>query len=111
MTEGTGINDFRRTMNQVDLIQMFKIVRGHEKIRLVNGVMRLVREISKRCSQRYNFIKNRVASKWNELPHSIFYVVSLNCFKSRIDRGIFGMIKRNNENTVTTQVELNTSWR
>lgn len=109
-----------------DLIQMFKIIRGQEKIQLVNGLnfseslklnlrrqnnMRLMREISKRCSQRYNFLTNRVASKWNELPQSIVSAESLNCFKSKIDREIFGMVKRKNGKTATALVELNVARR
>ena len=65
-----------------DLIQMFKIVNGHDEINLMKGVncanslklnlrrkndKRLIREITKQSTHRYNFLINRVVTIWNGL--------------------------------------------
>ena len=105
-----------------DLIQMYKIVNGIEKINLVNGVnfakslnlnlrrkndKRLTRELSKCGSHRYKFLTNRVVAKWNELPQSVVDAESINMFKSHIDREMFGMVKRRKRKTAKALSELN----
>ncbi|CAF0729975.1 unnamed protein product [Brachionus calyciflorus] len=75
-----------------DLIQMFKIINGCEDINLTNGInysisnrrnlrrghdKRLVKEIVKRGSNRYNFLTNRVFNHWNELPYKAVYARSV----------------------------------
>jgi hypothetical protein len=97
----------RRTRG--DLIQMFKIIKGYDKINLINGVnfakslslnlrrkhdTKLVRELNKRGSYRYNFLSNRVASKWNELSQNTIDSKSINSFKAGIDREVFGKVQR-----------------
>ncbi|CAF0823717.1 unnamed protein product [Brachionus calyciflorus] len=82
-----------------DLIQMFKIINGYEDINLTNGIKysisntrnsrsghdkRLVKEIVKRGSYRYNFLINRVVNHWNELPYKAVYARSVNSFKAII---------------------------
>ena len=91
-----------------DLIQMNKLVNGHEDINLLNGInfaksstinlrrqhkSRLVREINKNGSCRYNFITNRVISSWNDLPESAVSATSTNSFKNIIDEKVFGMTR------------------
>lgn len=106
--------NFEEPRTRGDLIQMFKIVNGHEKINLVNGVnfakslkmnlrrehnMKLVREISKRGLFRYNFLSNRIVSRWNDLPQSVVNAETVNSFKSGIDKKVFGMVQRKRRKT------------
>ncbi|CAF1008323.1 unnamed protein product [Brachionus calyciflorus] len=75
-----------------DLIQIFKIINGCEDINLTNSInysisntrnlrrghdKRLVKEIVKRGSYRYNFLTNRVVNHWNELPYKAVYARSV----------------------------------
>ena len=92
-----------------ELIQMFKIMNGSENINLTNGInfssannrnlrrehdRRLVKEIVKRGSYRYNFITNRVVNYWNDLPREAAYEKSVNSFKAIVDREVFGIVER-----------------
>ncbi|RNA04411.1 hypothetical protein BpHYR1_021952 [Brachionus plicatilis] len=52
--------------------------------------MRLTRELTKRGSYRYNFLTNRVVSKWNNLSQDSVSSKSINSFKSRIYNELFG---------------------
>ena len=70
-----------------------------------------MREISKRSSLRYNFLTNRVVSKWNVLPHSVVNAKTVNGFKAGIDREVFGMGQRNRRKTATAPIELNAERR
>ena len=89
-----------------DLIQMYKLVNGVEKIRLVRGLhyanslslnlrransKRMVRELNKRGSWRFNFLTNRIVSKWNELTEYSISAKTVNSFKARVDNEMFGM--------------------
>ena len=90
-----------------DLIQMYKIINGHEKVNLINGVnfaskstielrrthsKRLVREINRRESLRYNFLTNRVAKNWNNLSQNAINAKTINSFKATIDKEVFGIV-------------------
>ena len=114
----------RRTRG--DLIQMFKIINRHEKINLVKGVnmatslklnlrrkhdMKLEREICKQATSNYNFLTNRVVSKWNVLPQSVVNAETVNGFKAGIDREVFGMERRKKRKTATALIELNAERR
>jgi hypothetical protein len=96
-----------------DLIQMFKLVNGVEKVNLVNGVKyaqslslnlrrpnnkRIVREINKRGSHRYNFLTNRIVSTWNQLPECAVSATTVNQFKARIDKEVFSINRGNDCN-------------
>ena len=89
-----------------DLIQMYKLVNGVERVRLVKGLnysnslslnlrrannKRIVREINKKASCRFNFLTNRIVSKWNELSDHAISVKTVNGFKACIDKEMFGM--------------------
>ena len=54
-----------------------------------------IREINKKGTQRYKFITNRVVNTWNNLSSEAVYAKSINCFKSKIDWEVFGMVDRN----------------
>ena len=88
-----------------DLIQTFKIINGLDKIDLINGInyakslsmnlrrshnQRLVREINKRGTFRYNFLSNRIVPTWNGLSDYVISAKSLNSFKARVDSEVFG---------------------
>ncbi|RMZ96782.1 hypothetical protein BpHYR1_021332 [Brachionus plicatilis] len=72
--------------------------------------MKLVREINKRGSFRYNFLSNRIVSRWNDLSQSVVNAETVNSFKSAIDKEVFGMVQRKRRKTATAQLELNAVW-
>ena len=53
--------------------------RGHSQ--------RYAREISKN-SERYNFLTNRIANEWNDLPEEVVCSKSVNEFKEKLDKCI-----------------------
>ena len=72
-----GLTNLEDRRIRGDLIQMYKLVNGTEKVNLVNGInyskslalnlrrqhsMKLTRELNKRGSYRYNFFTNRVVT-------------------------------------------------
>ncbi|CAF0845856.1 unnamed protein product [Brachionus calyciflorus] len=87
---------------------MYKLINGLEKVKLVNGInyarslavnlrrpnnKRLVREINRRSSSRYNFITNRIVNTWNNLAVSTILAQTVDKFKSCIDRETFEISK------------------
>ncbi|RMZ98247.1 RNA-directed DNA polymerase from mobile element jockey-like [Brachionus plicatilis] len=105
---------------------MYKIINGFEKINLVNGInsakslalnlrrennMRLTRELTKRGSYRYNFLTNRVVSKWNDVSQDSVSSKSINSFKSRIENELFGNGHNKRRKTVKALQGLNTDRR
>ena len=79
-----------------DLIQYFKIKNGHDDIRLLKEPklqkskrphdQKIEREAFNKCNQRFNFLTNRIAGTWNNLPSKAVEAQSLNGFKARIDK-------------------------
>lgn len=95
-----GLTDLKTRRMRGDLIQMYKITNKIEKIKLVNGVnfsvraqgynlrrhsKNLHRELVKNCPSRFNFLVNRVANVWNELPEEVVSACTINSFKSKLD--------------------------
>ena len=89
----------RRTRG--DLIQMFKIAKGYDKIdfhhpptytetRSRGHNMKIRRELIKNTSKcgtiRHNFFINRVTNDWNGLPEDVINSTSINVFKNKIDK-------------------------
>lgn len=85
-----------------DLIQMFKIVKGIDKVNWFKPLLsknegngfRLAprsheyvveRQLVKNCDQRYNFFTNRVSTVWNRLTNEIVNSTTVNEFKNKID--------------------------
>ncbi|RMZ99427.1 hypothetical protein BpHYR1_036843, partial [Brachionus plicatilis] len=78
-----------------------------EKVSLTNGINfacgvkslrrphdnRLVREINRRGSLRYNFLRNRCVKLWNSLSVNAVSAQTINSFKAVIDNEVFGMVK------------------
>jgi len=101
---------------------MFKIVNRQDEINLMKRVnwanslkinlrrkndKRLVREITKRGSHRYNFLTNRVVLMWNGLSQEVIDSKTVNMFKPGIDKEVFGMEWKKKRKTATALVELN----
>jgi ribonuclease P/MRP protein subunit RPP40 len=83
-----------------DLIQMFKISKGYDKINFHNPIrhfssnlrghnMRIRREIlnkgSKNDTIRHNFFTNRISQDWNTLTQETLNSETINTFKNQID--------------------------
>ena len=86
-----------------DLIQVFKVRKGFESVKLrgllavdslkssgpesfIRGhKMRIKSENVPHCLRRKNFFSNRVAFAWNSLPSSCVESVSINQFKDNTD--------------------------
>ena len=80
-----------------DLIEVFKILKGHTRIdptlfwevRNARGGARLVEELAvNRRRQRQRFFSYRVVQKWNLLPTELKMVPSLDSYKNRLDEMI-----------------------
>jgi ribonuclease P/MRP protein subunit RPP40 len=83
-----------------DLIQIYKIFNGIDRVMLrkyprkvIKSITRshnqqITREIFKNCSLRKNFLFNRNATTWNNLPKSVVSSISVNSFKANLDRHI-----------------------
>ena len=96
-----GFTTLEQRRHRGDLIQCYKLVHGIEKVnwcpenkilsRFGNNIstrrhnLQLTREIIKGCEPRFNFLLNRIATPWNNLPHNIVFAPSVNSFKNRID--------------------------
>ncbi|RNA18875.1 hypothetical protein BpHYR1_014297, partial [Brachionus plicatilis] len=85
-----------------DLIQMFKIVNGHEKINLVNGV-NFAKSLKMNLRREHNI-------KWNDLPQNVVIAEKVSSFKSGIDKEVFSLVHRKQTKTATAQLELNAVW-
>ena len=78
-----------------DLIQMFKLVQGSEKINWHNQQLSIEpmrgkrqqfrREIIKRCDKRHFFFTNRIVNAWNSLPNEVVDSAKVDIFKNRLD--------------------------
>ena len=85
-----------------DLIQMYKIAKGYDKINFHNPIRhtepsiysrmhnkRIRREIlnkgSKNETIRHNFFTNRISNDWNSLTQTIIDSETINSFKNQID--------------------------
>jgi hypothetical protein len=124
--ESLGLMKLEDRRVRGDLIQMFKIVNGHEKVNLVSELnfakslslnlrrshnKKLTREPSRRGLARFNFLTNRVVSSWNELPQYVVDAESVNQFKAGIDREVFGMAMNQKRKTATALSGLSVSRR
>ena len=87
-----------------DLIQLFKITRGKDKVvwvkeqRKINSIIRghnsrYERELTKKSSHRYNFFMNRTVNNWNRLDQETIDSESVNAFKRSLDKKLFGVLK------------------
>ena len=91
--------DVRRVRG--DLIQLYKIIHGYDRVVFKNGipyskfnyssrrnVFALNREITKNCSPRYTFFLNRTVNIWNRLPNEVVTAVNINSYKAKLDEWI-----------------------
>ena len=90
-----GLTTLETRRNRGDIIELYKLGRGTDKITWVKepnwstqyGRKRsqLRRQIVTSCSQRHNFFLNRVANLWNALPDEIVNSTSTDILKSKLD--------------------------
>ena len=80
------------------LIQVFKIVRFFEEVKLFSNLnfalnrqrsrgnsFQLKRDLVKNCAPRYHFLLNRLVGAWNKLPEEVVSSSSVNQFKQKYD--------------------------
>ena len=96
-----GLMKLEERRERGDLIEVFKILKGHTRIdpslfwevREARGGARLVKErAANGWRQRQSFFSYRVIQKWNLLPTGLKTAPSLDSFKNRLDELI---LKRN----------------
>ena len=89
-----GLMSLEQRRERGDLIEVFKILKGHTKIdpslfwevREARGGARLVKCLAVNGRrQRQSFFSYRVIQKWNLLPTGLKMAPSLNSFKTRLD--------------------------
>jgi ribonucleases P/MRP protein subunit RPP40 len=93
----TGLISLEKRRVRGDLIQVFKILTGFDKIdyklffELVRGgktrghKLKLVKNRSN-GNLRKNFFSQRIVNCWNSLPQEVVEADSINCFKNRLDK-------------------------
>ena len=95
--DALGLTTLDGRRKRGDLIQIYKIINGIEKVELdwqTGGRgdyirrhrYQIEREICRNCPIRNNFLLNRNATTWNLLPPDIVEANTVNSFKARIDR-------------------------
>ena len=94
--EKTGLTTLENRRIRGDLIQVFKIVKGFDKLdysnffELSSSITRghSYKLVKNRCNGklRGNFFSQRVINSWNNLDQYVVDADSVNCFKNRIDR-------------------------
>ena len=92
-----GITSLETKRKRGDLLQIYKIMRGFERVELdmhtrgPAGVGRrhnkqIIRERHVNAPMRDNFLLNRNATTWNMLPSEIAEADTVNQFKARLDK-------------------------
>ena len=83
-----------------DLIQIYKIFNGIDRVMLINDPRKITNVITRshnqqitrenftNCALRNNFLLNRNATTWNNLPINVVSSFSVNSFKANLDRHI-----------------------
>ena len=117
-----GIPSLEDRRTRGDIIQMNKIEKGLSVVRLhaLTGVaptpdpelsssnlrrskLRLIRQFCTSKS-REQFLTNRVASLWNEIPEATLNSISVNAFKDKFDK--FSLQQKNRNNTTIAEQRL-----
>ena len=85
-----GIEQLEDRRERGDLIQMYKLVNGLDKVQWQAPLQwrpprgghrsKLAREIVKGCDARHHFFTNRIANTWNQLPDSVVSAPTVNSF-------------------------------
>ena len=92
----TGLTDLERRRERADMLEVFKIINGHEGLvetqffRRNNGITRgnslkLYKERVNTDMLKFSF-GNRIINKWNRLPDEVVKVTGINAFKTKLDR-------------------------
>lgn len=91
-----GLTELESRRTRGDLIQLFKIVNEIERVDLCEKPVFKQEAITRGHSWRYsreatkaevrqNFLTNRIANNWNELPIEVVSAKSVNEFKIKLD--------------------------
>ena len=95
--KGLGLMKLEERRERGDLIEVYKILKGHTRIdpslfwevREARNGLRLVKELADNGRrQRHSFFSYRVIQKWNLLPTEVKVAPSLDSFKNRLDEMI-----------------------
>ena len=95
----TGLTTLEDRRNRGDMIQVFKIVKGLDKLEQNNffalegtdrtrGHRFKLSKNTSRLEIRKNFFNQRIVIQWNELPDSVVEAESVNCYKNKLDKCI-----------------------
>ena len=96
----TGLESLEKRRIKGDLIQVFKMLKGENKVDFIKFLIlqdfnrtrghsyKLFKQRSN-LDLRKNFFSQRVVNTWNSLPQAVVDADSINCFKNRLDE--FGM--------------------
>ena len=100
--EKLGLSKLVTRRERGDLIQMFKIINGIEKVNWIKHIefkrrqlrdhhdkkynREIITKSMRDCTARHNFFTNRIAKAWNELPENVIEAKSVNSFKARLDK-------------------------
>ena len=93
----TGLISLEARRNRGDLIQVFNLVKGIDKIDFNNfftlansnrtrGHKYKLVKVRSRLEIRKNFFSNRIVNMWNNLPAFVVDADSVNSFKNRLDK-------------------------
>lgn len=98
------LSDLETRRLRGDLIEMFKIVKGLDKVEWYVPIMfkrneqnafrtaprrhdlTIEKQLVKNCEQRFHFFSNRVTNAWNKLSDEIINSKCINEFKCKIDK-------------------------
>jgi hypothetical protein len=90
-----GLTNISIRRKRSNLIQCYKLLNGIDKVNWNNNIIqinetnnrrnkfRLIRENIKNCTSRYNFLLNRIATTWNNLPKDIVESEIVNIFQKQ----------------------------
>ena len=93
----TGLMSLEKRRVRGDLIQVFKMLKGFDKMDSTkffklagNGKTRgnsfKIKKTRSRSERRRNSFSQRVINSWNRLPQEVVNAESINCFKNRLDK-------------------------
>jgi len=92
----TGLTTLEERRDRGDLIEVFKIIKGIDKVNYQNflklvdnsktrGHRYKIEKIRSRLDIRKNYFSQRVVNHWNNLPDKVVSAESVNSFKNRYD--------------------------
>lgn len=103
--ECTGLISLDDRRTRGDLIQVFKLIKGFDRVDFNNfftlsnsdktrGHQYKIVKVRSRLELRRHFFSQRIVNMWNKLPSNVVETDSVNSFKNRLDR-LWKIIKNN----------------